>query len=322
MNKLKGILSGIMSVIIAGSCFMAVMADSYIEDPFWATNPKPSSPSESLSYYDEESNIVWTSDDKNIKGYANGEIQEYQLISADNLIVVPSDSEISNDILELSEDYSISDVTDKLQVTFIKDKIDLDGKKVYLISNTKNLKDTGLSENLKKDMISEKIDASFNLATFNFEPKALSAMSIELNEADEDFTPDKYEGLKGLEFAKTSDDATRYAVNISAINISDIDKIESNVKEDSNVKSVKLCFNQSTLGYAQMNYKADYIRIDGDSNSDNRLNVRDCSFIAQKLAQKKTEELPEYSDYNLDGKADVRDAAGVARFLSNKYTEQ
>ena len=322
MKKLKSILVGIMSVAIAGSGYMTVMADSYVEDPFWGTNPKPSKPSETVSYYYDESNVVWTSDDNNIKGYANGEIQEYQLLSANNLIVVPSDAEISNDALELSEDYSIADVTDKLQVNFIKDKVELEGKKVYLISNTKNLKDTGLSENLKKDMSSEKSDASFNLATFQFEPKALSALSIELKEADKDFAPDKYEGLKGLEFAKTSDDATRYAVNVATIKTADINKIVNAVKDDSNVKSVKLCFNQSTLGYAQMNYKADYIRIDGDSNSDNRLNVRDCSFIAQKLAQKKTEELPEYSDYNLDRKVDVRDAAGVARFLSNKYTEK
>lgn len=47
-----------------------------------------------------------------------------------------------------------------------------------------------------------------------------------------------------------------------------------------------------------------------DINDDDKINVRDCAFIASKLA--KGEELSDRADYNLDGKADVRDAAALA----------
>lgn len=54
----------------------------------------------------------------------------------------------------------------------------------------------------------------------------------------------------------------------------------------------------------------------GDANSDGKLNVRDCAFIASKLAQGKAKELPKQSDYNLDDKINVRDAAAIAKKLA------
>ena len=51
-----------------------------------------------------------------------------------------------------------------------------------------------------------------------------------------------------------------------------------------------------------------------DVNGDDKINVRDCAFIASKLA--KGEELSDRADCNLDGKADVRDAAVLAGALA------
>lgn len=55
----------------------------------------------------------------------------------------------------------------------------------------------------------------------------------------------------------------------------------------------------------------------GDANGDNKLNVRDAAFIAAKLAQGKSDELPECADFNGDGKINVRDAAAIAKFLAS-----
>ena len=54
----------------------------------------------------------------------------------------------------------------------------------------------------------------------------------------------------------------------------------------------------------------------GEANGDNKLDIRDASFIARKLALGKADELPETADFNGDGETNVRDAASIARFIS------
>ena len=60
------------------------------------------------------------------------------------------------------------------------------------------------------------------------------------------------------------------------------------------------------------------IKIKGDANGDNKLNVRDCAYIARMLAKGKKEEIPENADFNNDKIIDVRDAAAIARYLALK----
>lgn len=54
----------------------------------------------------------------------------------------------------------------------------------------------------------------------------------------------------------------------------------------------------------------------GDANMDYQINVRDCAFIALKLAENDTEKLTIYADYNNDNKVNVRDAAAIANYLA------
>jgi len=54
----------------------------------------------------------------------------------------------------------------------------------------------------------------------------------------------------------------------------------------------------------------------GDANLDGKVNVRDCAFIATKLAEAKGDTLPSNADYNEDGKINVRDAAALASDLA------
>lgn len=54
----------------------------------------------------------------------------------------------------------------------------------------------------------------------------------------------------------------------------------------------------------------------GDANGDGTVNVRDCAFIASKIAKGKTSELPVNADYNSDGNVNVRDAAALARDIA------
>ena len=49
---------------------------------------------------------------------------------------------------------------------------------------------------------------------------------------------------------------------------------------------------------------------------DGKVNVRDAAFIAAKLAQGKSGELPANADFNGDGKVNVRDAAAIAKYLA------
>ena len=56
----------------------------------------------------------------------------------------------------------------------------------------------------------------------------------------------------------------------------------------------------------------------GDANEDGYVNVRDCAFIANKLASGKGDTLSNNADYNQDGKKNVRDAASLSNDLANK----
>ena len=62
--------------------------------------------------------------------------------------------------------------------------------------------------------------------------------------------------------------------------------------------------------------KCDTVTIQGDSNGDGIVNVRDAAHIAKMLAQGKTSELSSEADFNGDGKVNVRDAAAIAKFLA------
>lgn len=56
----------------------------------------------------------------------------------------------------------------------------------------------------------------------------------------------------------------------------------------------------------------------GDVTGDGKVNVRDASAIASKLALGKTSELSAAADFNSDGKVNVRDAAAIALMLATK----
>lgn len=56
----------------------------------------------------------------------------------------------------------------------------------------------------------------------------------------------------------------------------------------------------------------------GDANGDNKVDVRDCAFIASALAKGEVSKLPKSADFNGDGKINVRDAAAIAAMLAKK----
>ncbi|MGN0613410.1 MAG: leucine-rich repeat protein [Porcipelethomonas sp.] len=79
----------------------------------------------------------------------------------------------------------------------------------------------------------------------------------------------------------------------------------------------------STAHDYALKYDREFVSLDGepdtlqgDANGDNIINVRDAAFIAQKLAQGKSGELPDSADYNGDGTINVRDAAAIAKYLA------
>lgn len=69
---------------------------------------------------------------------------------------------------------------------------------------------------------------------------------------------------------------------------------------------------------------ASYLR--GDANHDDKVNVRDCAYIARELAKMGDEKTISYetnpaADYNLDKTVNIRDAAALARDLANKTVQ-
>lgn len=54
----------------------------------------------------------------------------------------------------------------------------------------------------------------------------------------------------------------------------------------------------------------------GDLNGDNKINIRDCAFIARKIAEGNAADLPDSADYNKDGVINIRDAAALAKELA------
>ena len=310
-KKFRKLLSGMIAVSMLASS-MAVTVNAV------KTSPEPK---ESVDYYLNEDNIaykVYINNFGDVNGYKNNEFVNLSSGQFNVGVVVPEDIEVNNEYLGLPDSYTIYEPWSTND--YIRGGYDLKGKKLYLVKGDDLESELNISK-IKDLMINDKIESAVKWESYQCEVWAYPHLLITLNNADESFSTDDFEALKGRKFEKVeSDDATTYNVDIEDVDVTKFDEIIKAVESNENVKSTRIGLTNDLLGRLRVHI-AD-IRIDGDSNSDNRLNVRDCSFIAQKLAQKKTEELPEYSDYNLDRKVDVRDAAGVARFLSNKYTEQ
>lgn len=68
-----------------------------------------------------------------------------------------------------------------------------------------------------------------------------------------------------------------------------------------------------------LNLEKPVSNIAGDANGDGIINVRDCAFIASKLAKGQGNSISMTADFNGDKKVDVRDAAAIARFLANSH---
>ncbi len=56
----------------------------------------------------------------------------------------------------------------------------------------------------------------------------------------------------------------------------------------------------------------------GDVDKDNEVTVRDCAYIASKVALSEADSLPMSADFNGDEKVNVRDAAAIANYLATK----
>ena len=58
----------------------------------------------------------------------------------------------------------------------------------------------------------------------------------------------------------------------------------------------------------------------GDANSDGKVTVRDCAYIAGCLSRGRSDVLPDCADYNGDGRINVRDAAAISKDIANKLS--
>ncbi len=56
----------------------------------------------------------------------------------------------------------------------------------------------------------------------------------------------------------------------------------------------------------------------GDANADKYIDVRDCAYIASKVASSEADSLPMSADFNGDEKVNVRDAAAIANHIAKR----
>ena len=75
---------------------------------------------------------------------------------------------------------------------------------------------------------------------------------------------------------------------------------------------------ESRVEFVWLSRVPDEQEILGDANSDGKVTVRDCAYIAGCLSRGKANMLPDSADYNGDGIKNVRDAAAISKELANK----
>ncbi len=228
----------------------------------------------------------------------------------------------------------LKNVTIPQSVTFIGD---------YAFSGCKNLKNIVLPENLKTigygafkgsgiesiiipDSITEIDDFAFcncsNLTSITF---SANMMKIPYGAFD------GCTGLKEITIPEQIVIIDEWAFNnCSGLKSVTIENSECNIVNSTSIcNSYTTQANYSGIIYGHDNstaqdfakengYKfvsSDMEKLKGDANYDGILNVRDAACIAQKLAQHRESDLPDWSDYNDDGIINVRDSAAIAAYL-------
>ena len=167
-------------------------------------------------------------------------------------------------------------------------------------------------------------------------------MSFDIPKGISDITDNMFLGCSGIKDITVPDsvksidyNAFANCANLSNITIYNPDcKIYdsrgtiSNGKDDSNYYyngTISGYVNSTAQEYAEgRNYKFVSLgekptEINGDSNGDGVLNVRDAAYIARMLANGKGKDIPIIADFNGDNKVDVRDAAAIARYLAKSH---
>ena len=77
---------------------------------------------------------------------------------------------------------------------------------------------------------------------------------------------------------------------------------------------------ESCVEFVWLSRVPDEQEVLGDANSDGKVTVRDCAYIAGCLSRGKADMLPDSADYNGDGIKNVRDAAAISKALANKLS--
>lgn len=228
----------------------------------------------------------------------------------------------------------LKNVTIPQSITFIGD---------YAFSGCKNLKNIVLPENLKTigygafkgsgiesivipDSITEIDDFAFcNCSSLTSITFSANMMKIPYGAFD------GCTGLKEITIPEQIVIIDEWAFNnCSALKSITIENSECNIVNSTSIcNSYTTQANYSGIIYGHDNstaqdfakengYKfvsSDMEKLKGDANYDGILNVRDAACIAQKLAQHRESDLPDWSDYNEDGTINVRDAAAIAVYL-------
>ncbi|MFR0879867.1 MAG: dockerin type I repeat-containing protein [Oscillospiraceae bacterium] len=159
-------------------------------------------------------------------------------------------------------------------------------------------------------------DSYFTVSTMiSSDPKDLLADYSTINLQDSFGTSyGKIFGTRRHEF-KFADTFTKVNSDLYVTYVQATIDIEEEVSK-MDAENEALVYTKVFYAFEQMGITYD---ITGDTNADAEVNVRDAAFIAQKLATKKSSDLPKVADFNNDEKIDVRDAAAIARYLSKSF---
>lgn len=306
------IISRILSIITAGIlsiiCSLTAFADAPYNDAVIIT--------ETGNY---TANIVC--DDDWILVYENehGKFGDYVIRRYDfsmNYTVFKSDTEITPEYFGLSDDSILlkTESTSSTETYSVLVETQEELEKLYEAAG-KLVENEVIINGFKQFM--------YNYACF-YGP---GTAHITLSQADENFNPNSIEGLENITFKQNKSDSRIYYCDFTIENYIILKNAEETIRATENVED--FCFSPSICAVA---HTPNIIRIFvdeynentteaviGDANNDTALNVRDCSYIARKIAYGAPQEISDAADFNADGKINIRDAAAIAGYLVSLY---
>jgi len=234
-----------------------------------------------------------------------------------NYVVLRDDETVTAEILGLSEDYKPERTSydDKTETYTVK----VDGMEELnkLYEDAAELLEKGVIKNAYKQYIYNYgcMEPSYFEVTFKNESDILSVAETEGLEDIKIKQDDKYPNLYKISYMNFNN--YRILKDILDENPNVVECIESRITcalAHTPIMLRTYLIEDNSVDYDEIQIYTNTVI--GDADKDKEVNVRDCSFIAGRLAKGNFDELPISADFNKDRSVNIRDASAIAKWLT------